>query len=232
MWISRFRFVTAEAVAERFGISVQRSRARLRRLERLGLLGSWRGHVSQAKAFWITGRGGQVIGQRRRRAPQPTQAREHEDAIVALATRYELNPRMSDHLVLTERECRARERRQTRDDPRYSVEIYGRTREDRKRWPDLVVQLGARRVAIEIEFSPKYMPRLKEIISGYDLSSYDRVQFYVVSARLGARVIALARDEPRIGSDGRLRVVPWPGLDGASKAAIRQAVDRAGPVAT
>jgi predicted ArsR family transcriptional regulator len=71
VWISRFRFVTAEAVAERFGISVQRSRARLRRLERIGLLGSWRGHVSQAKAFWITGRGGQVIGQRRRRAPQP-----------------------------------------------------------------------------------------------------------------------------------------------------------------
>jgi hypothetical protein len=92
--------------------------------------------------------------------------------------------------------------------------------------------LGERRVAIEIEFSPKYTPRLKEIISGYDLSSYERVQFYVVSARLGARVISLARDEPRIGSDGRLRVVPWPGLDEATKRAIRQAVDRAGRVAT
>jgi hypothetical protein len=139
---------------------------------------------------------------------------------------------MSDHVVLTERECRPRERRQTRDDPRYSVEIYGHAREDRKRWPDLVVQLDERRIAIELEFSPNYTPRLKEIISGYDLSSYERVQFYVVRARLGARVIALARDEPRIGSDGRLRVVPWPGLDEASKAAIRQEVDRAGRVAT
>jgi len=86
VWISRLRFVTAEAVAERFGISVQRSRATLRRLERVGLVGSWRGHVSQAKTFWITGRGGQAIGQRRRRAPQVTQARAQEDAIVALAT--------------------------------------------------------------------------------------------------------------------------------------------------
>jgi hypothetical protein len=53
VWISRFRFVTAEVVGERFGIAVQRARARLKRLEAAGLLGSWRGHVSQAKAFWI-----------------------------------------------------------------------------------------------------------------------------------------------------------------------------------
>jgi hypothetical protein len=227
VWISRFRFVTAEAVAERFGVSVQRSRARLRRLERIGLLGSWRGHVSQAKAFWITGRGGQVIGQRRRRAPQPTQAREHEDAIVALATRYERDPRASGISVLTERECRARERRQTPDDPRYSVEIYGQTREDRKRWPDLVLELGDRRIAVEIEFSPKHTPRLKDIISGYELSSYERVDFYVVSPRLGARVMSLAMSEMSIGSAGRIGVVPWPGLEEASKLAVRQAVERA-----
>jgi predicted ArsR family transcriptional regulator len=72
VWISRFRFVTAEVVAERFGITVQRVRAGLKRLEAAGLLASWRGHVSQAEAFWITSHGGAVLGQRRRRPPQPT----------------------------------------------------------------------------------------------------------------------------------------------------------------
>src|SRR4051812_36040877 len=35
-WVARFRFVTGRAVAERFGVSLQRSNARLRRLEPLG----------------------------------------------------------------------------------------------------------------------------------------------------------------------------------------------------
>jgi predicted ArsR family transcriptional regulator len=38
-WVGRFRFVTAEAVAERFGVSVQAARGRVRRLERVGLVG-------------------------------------------------------------------------------------------------------------------------------------------------------------------------------------------------
>src|SRR4051794_21101919 len=81
-WISRFRFVSADLVAVRFGISVQRSRARLRRLEALGLLGSWRSHVSEHKAVWITRKGCALLGQPRRRPPQPTVARDHEDTIV------------------------------------------------------------------------------------------------------------------------------------------------------
>jgi len=33
LWIARFRFVTAEALAQRFGVSHQRMNARLRRFE-------------------------------------------------------------------------------------------------------------------------------------------------------------------------------------------------------
>src|SRR4051794_26653056 len=42
-WISRFRFVSADLVAGRFGISVQRSRARLRRVGGVGGPGGWGG---------------------------------------------------------------------------------------------------------------------------------------------------------------------------------------------
>ncbi|MDP9441379.1 MAG: hypothetical protein M3P34_04200, partial [Actinomycetota bacterium] len=38
-WAGRFRFVTGQAIAWRFGMSWQHANARVRRLERLGLLG-------------------------------------------------------------------------------------------------------------------------------------------------------------------------------------------------
>jgi hypothetical protein len=174
--------------------------------------------VSQAKVFWITGRGGQVIGQRRRRPPQVTQAREHEEAIVALAARAELDPGMTGGRVLTERECRARERRQTPDRERYSVEVHGADRGDRTRWPDLVLEVGGRRIAVEVEFSPKYTPRLAAIIAGYRSSSYEQVRFYVISPRLGARIAELAdAAAPLAGfpppvTHVPIIVLPWPGL--------------------
>jgi hypothetical protein len=174
--------------------------------------------VSEAKAFWITGRGGQVIGQRRRRPPQVTQAREHEEAIVSLATRAELDPRMVEGHVLTERECRARERDQTPDRERYSVELHGPDRGDRTRWPDLVLEADGRRTAIEIEFSPKYTPRLAGIIAGYRSSSYEQVRFYVINPRLGARIAELAGDAaplpgfPPPVNHVPIIVLPWPGL--------------------
>jgi hypothetical protein len=189
--------------------------------------------VSQAKAFWITGRGGQAIGQRRRRAPQVTQARAHEDAIVALATRFELDPRMAEGSVLTERECRGREWSRTPDDERYSVEVLGRSREDRRRWPDLVLEMSGRRIAVEIEFTPKHTPRLADIVAGYRSSSYERVNFYVVNARLGARIAKLATDgRPLPGypppiSRVPIKVLPWPGLDPAAQDAIQSAVSPA-----
>ena len=68
--------------------------------------------------------------------------------------------------MLTERECRASERSQTPDHARYSVEVLGENRGDRTRWPDLVLEADGRRVAIEVEFSPKYTPRLAGIVAG------------------------------------------------------------------
>jgi hypothetical protein len=55
-WVERFRFVTPEQIATRFGVSWQRANARVRRLERVGLLGTERSHVSQPRAVFVTGR--------------------------------------------------------------------------------------------------------------------------------------------------------------------------------
>jgi hypothetical protein len=186
--------------------------------------------VSQAKAFWITSRGGAVIGQRRRRPPQPTQAREHEDAIVWLAARTEL--RTADVTVLTERECRGAERRHP-EGRAYSVEVYGSGgRNDRRRWPDLVIVRNGVRQAIEIEFTPKYSPRLKAIVGGYGSSTYGRVIFYVRGPRLAARLhrMCAERMKPLPGlsySGPELVVWPWLGLDDADKRAIWRATERA-----
>jgi len=68
-WVERFRFVTGELVARRFGFTWQRANARLRRLERLGLLGGEQQHVCEARAVFVTGRGATVLGVGRRRAP-------------------------------------------------------------------------------------------------------------------------------------------------------------------
>jgi hypothetical protein len=76
--------------------------------------------------------------------------------------------------------------------------------------------MNGRRIAVEIEFSPKYTPRLADIVSGYRLSSYERVSFYVVSPRLGARLANLAADGrpfpgfPPPVSRVPIRVLPWP----------------------
>jgi DNA-binding MarR family transcriptional regulator len=117
-WIGRFRFVTAEALAMRLGVSVQRANARVRRLERLRLVGGERQHVSQARAVFLTGKGHKLLGWERRRAPRAEVHREHEAAIVWLVTQYER--RRPDERVLTERECRHLERV---GDERFSVEV-------------------------------------------------------------------------------------------------------------
>jgi hypothetical protein len=66
--IARFRFVTPQAITERFGVSWQQANARVRRLRRVGLVGCQRQHVSQPQAVFVTGRGHELLGGERRRA--------------------------------------------------------------------------------------------------------------------------------------------------------------------
>lgn len=212
-WIGRFRFVTAQAIGERSGVSWQRANARVRRLERLGLVGSERAHVSQPRAVFLTGRGHELLGWPRRRAPRAEVQREHEAAIVWLVTQLE---RAADETVrvLTERECR---RLEAGGGARYSVCVAGRGGSIQRRWPDLVVEVADARKAIEIEFAPKGSARLAGIVAAYERSAYTEALIFVRSAALGRRIARLAT--PVNGSLARhgvrrcvVSVLPWPGL--------------------
>jgi DNA-binding MarR family transcriptional regulator len=187
-WVGRFRFVTAQAIGERFGVSWQRANARVRRLERRGLVGCERAHVSQPRAVFLTGRGHELLGWPRRRPPRAEVQREHEAAIVALVTRLERDAGPATR-VLTERECRQLEvsDRATR----YSVDVLGGGQRDRRRWPDVVVELDEGRRAIEIEFAPKGTARLRQIVGAYERSQYRETVFFVKNAALGRRIARL-----------------------------------------
>ena len=162
-WVERFRFVTCEAVAERFGVSVQAARGRVRRLERVGLVGRERQHVSQPWAVFVTGKGHELLGGERRRAPRAEVQREHEAAVVWLATQLELVA--GDGVeVLTERECRQLERG---GEGRFTVPVHGARRGEARRWPDLVVRGESRPTAFEVELSAKAPKRLDRIVAAY-----------------------------------------------------------------
>lgn len=221
-WVGRFRFVTAQAVASRFGVSWQQANARVRRLAKLGLLGLGREHVSQARAVFLTGRGHELLGWPRRRAPRAQTHREHEAAIVWLATMLERDADATTR-VLTERESRTLE---ARGDRRYSVDVAGEGRDRRRRrWPDLVVESAAGRRAIEIEFAPKGSARLRRIVDGYESDRFDEVTFYVKSAALGRRIQNLTGRPSALRELLALKVPPvevaaWPGLPEDAREAL------------
>jgi DNA-binding MarR family transcriptional regulator len=206
-WIGRFRFVTAQAVARRFEISWQQANARLRRLERCGLIGFERQHVSQARAVFLTGRGHELLGWTRRKAPRAEVQREHEEAIVVLVT--ELERRRPDASVLTERECRQLE-------ARAGFRVYSLSIRGTSRWPDAVVEAGDLREAFEIEFAPKGTDRLAGIVHAYEASDYVITTFLVKSAALGRRIARQTVELPEtlraLRAPSEIRVVPWIGL--------------------
>jgi len=225
-WVGRFRFVTASAIAQRFGMSVQRANARVRRLEAVGLLGCERQFVSQARAVYVTGKGCELLGERRRRAPRPDVQREHEAAIVDLVTRLELA--QPGATVFTERESRQLDH--ARADA-FSVEISAIhseiARRDRTRWPDVVAEVTGGRRAIELEFAPKGGKRLKAIVNAYAFSPrYRETLFMVRNAALAKRISDLARSATAIGGGSpKVRVIAWPGLSADERAALTAAIE-------
>ena len=234
VWVGRFRFVTALAISRRFGVSWQRANARVRRLERLGLLGCERAHVSEARAVFLTGRGHELLGWPRRRAPRAQTHREHEEAIVWLVTELERDADVAT-VVLTERECRQAEAGGAL--PRYSVDVHGGEGRDKRRWPDVVVESPQGRRAIEIEFAPKGTARLRAIVGAYSASPYDEAVFMVKSAALGRRIRSL-RPRPsalrkQLGLPTcSVDVVPWWGLPAAQRSALAAELDVALGTAT
>ena len=222
LWIARFRFVTAEVLAERFGVSHQRMNVRLRRLEQAGLVTTHRSEPTQARAVFLTGIGARRLGVRIRRAPRPDAHRVHELAVVSLATRLELDP--AAPAVLSERECRGLEADKR---GRFSADLRERDGTLGRRWPDLVLRhADGTLVAVEIEFSSKAPERLRRIVAGLAQAHwFGDVHFLVREAPLAQRITALADAErpsesltQLLGFRGpRLRVDRWAGAATAAQ---------------
>jgi hypothetical protein len=115
-WMSRFRFVNAAILGERFGVSPRVCRERMGRLASARLVVSHQAHPAAAKLYAIGPAGRQLLGLNHRRPPRWETQVSHELAIASLVAKLELA--RPDVDVLTERDCR---RRQAAGTGRYSV---------------------------------------------------------------------------------------------------------------
>ncbi|MDP9255761.1 MAG: hypothetical protein M3Q31_04300 [Actinomycetota bacterium] len=226
-WIARFRFVTVEVLAERFSTSVRRADSRVSALAVVGLVECRKDSVGQRRAVFVSRRGAVELGLPPRRAPRPEVHRTHELAIARLAARIERD--RPDGRVFTEREGR---RLEAGGEARFSVDVIEPRGARQRRWPDLVVEVGASRVALEIEIAAKTTERLARIVSAYATAGvFTEVRFLAASAPLALRLAALCE---RAGGQvpvlaGRatvLRVAPWPGAEASKLARIESVLAR------
>ncbi|RKQ90472.1 hypothetical protein C8N24_0276 [Solirubrobacter pauli] len=191
-WVARFRFVTAAATAEQFGVDVVNARRRLKRMEQAKLLGVMRSGGT-APIFYVASAGRQLLGLPWRAAPRGDLQRAHELAIVDQVTRFERHAAEGVR-VLTERECR---RAEADGAGQFHVTVRGEgPRGLAERWPDIVlVDSQDRRVAVELEFSPKHTARLQRIVEGFlDSREYAQVLYLVDSVPLARRLTRLIDD--------------------------------------
>ena len=201
MWLSRFRFSSAELLELRFGVSARMCRKRMGRLETAQLVISHQPHVAAPKLFAIGPVGRVRLGLAKRRPPRWETQVVHELAIGQLVAALETT--RSDLRVLTERDCR---RAQWDGTARYSV-VCQQRQGAMDRWPDIVVEHpDDRRIAIEIELAPKTSERLTAILLGYLMDgSYGRVHIRCGDRALERRVRQIA---DRLGASETISVVP------------------------
>jgi hypothetical protein len=224
LWIARFAFATAGLLCERWGVSEQRMRARLRRLEEAGVIRRRREGPTEPSRVVVTERGAAGIGLSVRTA----QAREplgHELAIikrVIAIERHFADHDVADARVLTEREMRRAARLEVGRP--WVVDVVRERGRRGKRWADYAVETPEGRTAVELEFSMKGTARLRSIVRGYlQSAAFDYVDFVVLEREPEAPLPGLLRrllEEERASELASrlpglpvhvptLRIVPW-----------------------
>jgi hypothetical protein len=188
-WMSRFAFTTASVLSERWGLSEQRMRARLRRLERGGLVRSRREGPREPARFVVTERGGTLVAQSIR-TPRALEPLGHELAVIKRVIAIERH--FAQHgpvggRVLTERDMRRDQR--SAIGRTWSVEVIRERGRRGQKWADYAVETSEGRTAVELEFSLKGTARLRSIVRGYLRSeAYDFVDFVVLDNDAGVAV--------------------------------------------
>ena len=180
-WMSRFAFTTAAVLSERWGVSEQRMRARLRRLEGAGLVRRRREGPNEPLRVVVTERGGVALGESVR-TPRGLEPLGHELAVikrVIAIERHFAEHGPSEARVLTERDMRRDQRRA--DGHAWSVEVIRERGRRGRRWADYAVESPEGRTAVELEFSLKGTSRLRSIARGYlGSEAFDFVDFVVL----------------------------------------------------
>jgi hypothetical protein len=204
-WIGRFRFVDAEVLSGRFGVSVAAVNGRLRKLEQAGLVLLDASVPGVPRVVHVAGEGGRRIGMRVPARIRPDVQREHELTLARIVAGLELRA-IEDLVVFTEREGRHRQRELG---AMHSWKVLGATGRTEDRWPDLVVERAGRRTAVELELSPKPSARLERILTGFLTSQdFDGLHIYAAGEALTQRISRLANDLSWPGAP-RIRVEQW-----------------------
>ncbi len=215
-WIARFRFVDSEVLAERFGTSRQQINARVRRLEQAGLLERHAHGPMPAWTIVATSRGLAALGLPPRRPARTAVQREHELALAAIVARYErMRPETTVH---TERDSR---RREAAADARYSADVTDPKQGRSRRWPDLVLEDDGRRIAIELELTPKGIARLRRIVAAYrNAPWFDEIRFLTADPAISRMLQRVTADPEReraralfakaAAAEPAIRILDWP----------------------
>jgi Replication-relaxation len=150
-------------------------------------------------AVWATPAGLAAVGLTRSRPPRLSLARlAHDLAVTELLLELGRTPGVS---VLTERELQREQRRAGR-----IPVARGRSTGPATHCPDLAVEVGGRRWAVEIEFSAKGRERLRRILEAYRRSDYTGVVYYLREPTLAWAISRLALD---CGLNGELALRAW-----------------------
>jgi hypothetical protein len=206
-WSARFAFVTCSTLAWRWGVSEQKMRKRVRRLEREGFVRRVQDGRNQPARVVVTERGGDACGLTIRTS-RGRESLGHELAVIKRVMAIEAY--FAGHgpvaaRVLTERDMRRDQRRD--DGPKWAVRVVLPHGRPAKRWPDYVVQTSKGTTAVELEFSLKATRRLRSILRGYEeTSQYDFVDFVVPERRQDAQ---LARTLKRLVDEAQTRRHAW-----------------------
>jgi DNA-binding Lrp family transcriptional regulator len=221
-WAARFAFVTSSTLAHRWGVSEQRMRARVRRLERAGYVQRVRRGANLPSRIVVTERGGDLCGLtvRTARGREPL---GHELAVIKRVTaveRHFAEAGTAGARVLSERDMRRDERRD--GGRRWAVDVVHPHGRRGRRWPDYSVTTPDGTTAVELEFSLKAASRLRSIVRGYqETSLYDFVDFVLLDRPQDAelrRCLTRLVDEAQAqgGTFGRIqlqmtriRIVSW-----------------------
>lgn len=192
-WIVRFRFVEADVLAMRFDVSRQQVNARLRRLESAGLVIRRAERTSAPWTIAVSRKGMQALGLPAERAAQTTLQRDHELNLAHMVARHE---RATDPRAMrTERQSRRLERLTK---TRYSADTTDPKQGQARRWPGLVLEDDTRRIAIELELTPKGASRIERILAGYRRATwFDEVRFLTPDPAIHQLLDRIANDPSR-----------------------------------